>query len=493
MPLTVLSDSNVKQILNNLTKDEVENLQAGLRHSLHEYSTGTNNSGAAAVNQPKRTILESNNGTTSLFMPSTSTTGIGMKGLLFQSTQRPTTNSDTVVTLAAPPSYTTNECSVPENKDTTPQGALTLMSADGKPFGFLNAEEVTAFRTALASSLLMIRRRKVKTLTVFGTGKQAYWHVRLALILRGSTIRKVHLINRDFNERATSLMKAFVSFDAGTKRREGWFDTTFDLTSLKYVEVNRLLKDYVRAADIIICTTPSTEPLFDHTLLTNTEGRKRARLIIAVGSYKPHMIEIPPEVVKQAIKVHGHGHHFHKRAEEGGAVVVDTLDCIEEAGELKQAGVPAERTVELGEIVLLENLVPFDVHDDDSPIDTDDSSRNSMDMLSPSDGMSSLAMAFRDSAIEDGSATPTSKSPSRKSSFTLSRKGSFSLRSRNSSQRPTDRKKKQTEKEDQMCSWLSTGNVIYKSVGMGLMDLVVGADLIRIAREKKIGTTIDDF
>jgi ornithine cyclodeaminase/alanine dehydrogenase-like protein (mu-crystallin family) len=355
------------------------------------------------------------------------------------------------------------------------------MSADGKPFGFLNAEEVTAFRTALASSLLMVRRRKVKTLTVFGAGKQAYWHIRLALILRGRTIRKVHLINRDFNERATGLMKAFVKFDAATKRREGWFDTTFDLTSLKYVEVDRLLKDYVRSADIIICTTPSTEPLFDHT--------------VAIGSYKPHMIEVPPEVVRQAIKVHGHGHHFHKRAEEGGVIVVDTLDCVEEAGELKQAGVPADRTVELGEIVLLENLVPFDIHDDDSPVETDNSSRSSVDVLSPTDGISSLAVALRESAIEDGDAAPTSKGPSRKSSFskTSSRKGSFSLRSRSSSQRPTERKKKQTEKEDQMCSWLSSGNVIYKSVGMGLMDLVVGADLVRIARAKKIGITIDDF
>jgi ornithine cyclodeaminase/alanine dehydrogenase-like protein (mu-crystallin family) len=368
------------------------------------------------------------------------------------------------------------------------------MTSDGKPFGFLNAEEVTAFRTALASSLLMIRRRKVKTLTVFGTGKQAYWHVRLALILRGSTIKKVHFINRDFNERATGIMKTFIGYDAATKRREGWFDTTFDLTSLRYVEVDRLLKDYVRAADIIICTTPSTEPLFDHTILTNTEGRKRARLIIAIGSYKPHMIEVPPEVVKQAIKVHGRGHHFHKHAEEGGAIVVDTIDCVEEAGELKQSGVPAERTVELGEIVLLENMVPFDVHDDDSPTETDDSSRSSLDMLSSSsDGMSSLAMAFRDSAIEDGSATPTSKSPSRKSSFSLSRKGSFSLRSRNSSARPVDRKKKQTEKEDQMCAWLSSGNVIYKSIGMGLMDLVVGADIVRIARARKIGITVDEF
>lgn len=48
------------------------------------------------------------------------------------------------------------------------------MANDGKPIGFLNAEEVTAFRTALASSLLMTRRSKVKTVTVFGAGKQAY-------------------------------------------------------------------------------------------------------------------------------------------------------------------------------------------------------------------------------------------------------------------------------------------------------------------------------
>jgi ornithine cyclodeaminase/alanine dehydrogenase-like protein (mu-crystallin family) len=41
--------------------------------------------------------------------------------------------------------------------------------------------------------------------------------------------------------------------------------------------------------------------------------------------------------------------------------------------------------------------------------------------------------------------------------------------------------------------WLSKGNVIYKSVGLGLMDVVVGGELVRLAREKGIGTFIDDF
>jgi ornithine cyclodeaminase/alanine dehydrogenase-like protein (mu-crystallin family) len=70
---------------------------------------------------------------------------------------------------------------------------LTLMTSEGKAFGFVNAEELTAYRTALASSLLMSRRSKIKTITVFGAGKQAYWHIRLALMLHGKSIHNVHI------------------------------------------------------------------------------------------------------------------------------------------------------------------------------------------------------------------------------------------------------------------------------------------------------------
>jgi ornithine cyclodeaminase/alanine dehydrogenase-like protein (mu-crystallin family) len=421
---------------------------------------------------------------------------------------------------------------------TAPYGSLTLMSTTGKPYGFISAEDLTAFRTALASSLLFTRRKRIRVLTVFGTGKQAYWHVRLALLLRGSTIRKVHFINRDFSPRATGIMKAFISFSHSKKKDEGWHDTTFDLTSLKYGEIGRILKDQVRAADVIFMTTPSTEPLFDHTILTNTEGRKRARLVICVGSYKPHMIELPHEVVTQAVKIHGHGHHFHKRAEEGGVIVVDTLNCVTEAGELVQAGIKPERTVELGELVMLEVMHHSD---QDSAIDDDDESPHSPRMsmtvdrekeeierlreqFSP-DGISSLAKAFRENSIESstsgssaqstssaptvgttGSTTPTtitSKSPSRKSSFTssLSRRSSFNkaLKSRTGSlslkktSSGEEKKRQQTEKEDQMSRWLSGGNVIYKSVGLGLMDLVVGGDIVKLARDRGVGMTIEGF
>ena len=47
--------------------------------------------------------------------------------------------------------------------------------------------------------------------------------------------------------------------------------------------------------------------------------------------------------------------------------------------------------------------------------------------------------------------------------------------------------------EKALVDWLVRGNVIYKSVGLGLMDLVVGGDLVMLARERNFGTTIADF
>ena len=49
------------------------------------------------------------------------------------------------------------------------------------------------------------------------------------------------------------------------------------------------------------------------------------------------------------------------------------------------------------------------------------------------------------------------------------------------------------EKEDHLARWLQGGNVIYKSVGLGLMDLAVGIELIHFAKEKGVGTHVDGF
>jgi len=229
-----------------------------------------------------------------------------------------------------------------------PTGAITLFSKSGAPMGFLHASTLTAFRTALASACLVIRRNRVHTVTVFGCGEQAFWHVRLALIMRGSTIRHVNFINRRFSDACKRVMKRFYAVPAEQKAREGWTECQFGILTPSYGEYPRLLRDHLRDADIIFCCTPSTEPLFDHSILTHHEARRKGRLIVAVGSYTPGMSELPVELLQQAVKQHEPGHrHFHKHVTEGGVVIVDTLDgAMKEAGEIIAAGLTPKQLVE---------------------------------------------------------------------------------------------------------------------------------------------------
>lgn len=258
-------------------------------------------------------------------------------------------NTTTVVTL-----------STAQNQDETakdappiikPTGAITLFSPQGAPVGLLHASTLTAFRTALASVCLVSKRASIRTLTVFGCGEQAYWHVRLALLLRGSTIRTVNIMNRRFSPAAKALLKRFYSVPSSTKSREGWAECAFGVLTQGYGEYERLLTEQVREADVIFCCTPSTEPLFKAEILTDHDGRQKGRLLVAIGSYTPSMHEIPVEVIHQAVKRHSHrevlGGLLHlKHATEGGVVIVDTLDGLKEAGELIDAGLEPGQVVE---------------------------------------------------------------------------------------------------------------------------------------------------
>lgn len=51
----------------------------------------------------------------------------------------------------------------------------------------------------------------------------------------------------------------------------------------------------------------------------------------------------------------------------------------------------------------------------------------------------------------------------------------------------------QEKKDNELVQWLRDGNVIYKSVGLGLLDLVVGSVLMQVANDKGIGTKIEGF
>lgn len=87
----------------------------------------------------------------------------------------------------------------------------------------------------------------------------------------------------------------------------------------------------------------------------------------------------------------------------------------------------------------------------------------------------------------DEADSPGSRPPSRPGSLFHRRKTSQSSSSTDGAG------KKKKEREDHMCRWLQGGNVIYKSVGLGLMDLTVGMKVIEFARDKGVGTHVAGF
>ncbi|KAL8717766.1 MAG: hypothetical protein Q9225_005013 [Loekoesia sp. 1 TL-2023] len=443
MPLTVLSDADIHSLLFSLNREDVVALQENLAEALHEYSTGTQETtGCCHTNQPQRISIPAKNNQTTLFMPASTSTSRGIKIATLATAAEPSHNgsltsirstpstastaSSQSTSISTPPATPVSQMSnlsfahslgtqssVASSQSTSPVGSLTLITASGQPYGFLAASELTAFRTALAATMLFNRRTNVHTIAIFGAGAQAMWHIRLALLLRGPEIHHVHIINRNF-ERARQLMTDIYTTPEWKDLRKSNDKLDFSIVSNEYGEYNRLLKEHVRKSDAIFCCTPSIAPLFPPEYLTSAEGRRKGRYVSAIGSYRQHMIELHPDILRQAVAP-DHKHHHHRHAQKGGVIVVDSLSaCMKEAGEVKQANLTPEQLVEIGEILMVKKA-----------------------------SMKEIA--------EGG------------------------------------------EGEVGLKRWLQGGNVIYKSVGLGLMDICVGEDLVMLGRERGFGKTFEGF
>ncbi|KAI2628256.1 UbiD family decarboxylase [Xylaria nigripes] len=472
MSLVVLPDEVIRDLLENLTREEVGGFTEALKCTLHEYSTGTRAIDLSAYQQPDRSSAYSDrNSTKTLFMPSTSPLGHGVKVMTFSS---PHANA-----------------SLPAIR---PTGSLTLHSPDGDPIGILHARTLTAFRVALASSCLLMKRASVRTITVFGAGLLAYWHIRLALMLRGSTIRVINIINRQFSDNAKEILRKFYSVPLELKEREGWADAQLSLLTPAYGEYTRLQKENIRSADVIYCCTPSTEELFDASILTSHEGRKKGRLIVAVGSHTQYMRELPVELLTQVTRPHQPGHlHYHKHATQGGVIVVDSLKgALKEAGEIVDAGLEPNQLVELGELVMINRMVE---EGEDSSLASSnvDSLSEFPDRAGITPRNSTTSPVFESEAdnADPGSSKQPSHAPERDSGASTARQSgpvgfhipAFWRRKPSTSQHSSADEKN----DDHLSRWLTSGNVIFKSVGLGLMDLVVGFEIIKLANAKGVG------
>lgn len=420
--------------------------------------------------------------------------GLGVKitTLLANGRKTSTRSSDVASITSSMDSTTLSQHSTPSGKSSTTttssshtpshalsptqHGSLTLFDSSGNPRALLNTSEVTAFRTALASTMLFKKRHNVHDVVVFGAGQQAYWHIRLALLLRGEDIHHLNIINRDFERVHQLLEKLYNPHEApkgftpdpqhiptyrqtAPPQPEALHRPKIQILTPSHGEYTRLLHATLRSSSCIFLCTPSVTPLFPPAILTNPEGRKKGRYIAAIGSLSPSQIELHPDILRQNVAPE-HGHrHFHKHAQQGGAVVVDSVDkCLREAGEVVQAGLGPEQVVEIGELVMLKR---------------DAERRRKQCMAAKSMDEEGLDLG----GVELGECEASKKKKKRSGSV--------------------KEKEKHHESQDKahksLLEWLVKGNVIYKSVGLGLMDVVVGGELVNLADARSIGTRIDNF
>ncbi|KAL0632807.1 hypothetical protein Q9L58_008286 [Maublancomyces gigas] len=304
----VLRDSDISYILQNLDANALHSIIQTLSISLREFSTSP-----SKVHQPLRQSISTSNGFTTLFMPSSNTTLTGIK----------------TVTLNTATSA-------------SPKGVLTIFDETGELQGVLNAEELTGFRTALVSVVLLLKRIKagssVKNIVFFGTGKQAKWALSLCMNLIPD-LQQITIVGRSTVEHTREALPA-------ARRLNGVAKWSLSSPDCKFValapqndpDFNLNLEKAIGASDAVFCCTPATVPLFPIQYLKTQNDC----YISLIGSYKPHMKEIDPLYLKR----------------ENVKVVVDSkVACLAEAGEIIQAGLRAQDLIEIGEILGVDDSI----------------------------------------------------------------------------------------------------------------------------------------
>ncbi|KAL4952840.1 FAD-linked oxidoreductase-like protein [Aspergillus filifer] len=299
----LLPEPAVASVLRSLTRPQTLTFLSTFNSALKTVTAQYNALPAEkSVHQPLRTAITTKTGNLSLFMPVSNTDSTGIK----------------IVTASAKAGII---------------GVINIFSPEGRLEGLLSAAEITAFRTALCVMSLFVRATglglKRKQVVILGSGRQAEWHARLALLLCPNEIRGVTFVNRGW-KRLEELERDVVSGLRGSHP-----DVQFSMLSKEGTgqgEYDGRLKEIIGNSDVIFSCTPSMEPNFPYSYL---EGSKKSRFISLIGSYRPHMQEVDSETLLSG----------------GGVVYVDSREaCLEESGELIKAGVKGESLVELGEL-----------------------------------------------------------------------------------------------------------------------------------------------
>lgn len=294
----LLTESTISQILTNLSPPKAHEFLHTLTQALTQSGHGD-----GTIHQPPRASIATDQ-STALFMPVSNTTTTGIK----------------IVT-------------VPRARPIA--GVINLFAPDGQLLGLLGAAEITAFRTALATMAMFVRCPEAGIprghVVVFGSGRQAEWHARLALLLTApGEIRSISFVNRGRarllaleEEVIVPLRQEYPGVVMHTLSQEGAMDTN---------DYNTRLQSILSTSDVIFSCTPAMQPNFAHTHLQQSPKR---RFLGLIGSYKPEMQEVDTNTLLSG----------------GGKVYVDSKEaCLIESGELIRACMTEEQLVEIGEV-----------------------------------------------------------------------------------------------------------------------------------------------
>ncbi|RVX73351.1 hypothetical protein B0A52_02993 [Exophiala mesophila] len=316
--MIILKEHDVVSLLSNLTPIETHQLLWRFQGILKRYTQNQSlPPKEQIIHQPERVSITTTTGNTTLFMPSSLTTTTGIK----------------VVTVPTSGII---------------KGSINVFAPDGELKGVLNAGEITAFRTSLAVMIPFVRYSGSKSnVLVFGAGRQAEWHIRLALLLAhdntnddkntttsttttsiGDRIRHITIVNRNDPGRLGPIVEEL---------RQRYKDVKFEFLFKNDGAYATKLRDKIGAADVIFGCTPATEPHFPFEYLTHEHDGvvKSRRFIGLIGSYKPHMQEVDSKTILSG---------------DGGRIYVDTIHgCLVEAGELIMANVTKDQLVEVGQ------------------------------------------------------------------------------------------------------------------------------------------------
>ena len=178
-----------------------------------------------------------------------------------------------------------------------PSGIVVVFDPSGRPLGLVDGPTLTAIRTGAGAGLAtrLLARPEAHTMAMLGCGSMAADQV--AAVREVRTIERVLVWSRD-----SARAEAFATQIGGVAVGDPALA--------------------VSAADIVTTATPALEPLFED------EAVQPGTHINAIGSFTPHMVEIPQATVARAF-----------------VVVDDVSAAAREAGDLIQASCVPDATL----------------------------------------------------------------------------------------------------------------------------------------------------